>query len=369
MISVLMFSACLADQSLGQRANRVLGKLYNSYTTYLGFPRRDLSAHHRELVNALAQDMKVERAEVHAQDQLVAIKGPHATGNRIYLSDAWFNTWKHSPDVQKFVIGHELAHVGQVHAPIRALGSILALALGIYGVEAASYYTGVSAYADAICTSYLPILSQRQRSFFGHMILMLTGGTVGVAAAQKLIRMQELEADRCVLEKLGPIHGYDVVRRGAAEYFKPLQGFEPQQRGWFARHPHSGDRLRALGLEKSVSQEAGASLEKLLEDRASMRVECALCSEDDTEKTVIMCYRMSKNWEKIIGEARICSVHQDIAHALCKKLGTDRYIQLFTRILAANEQGNAVTSEVISTCHRAISDECALIALCLQEQV
>jgi hypothetical protein len=285
----------------------------------------------------------------------------------MYLTDQWFEQGKCEPFAQKFVIGHELVHVDEAHSFLR-LSCLYGITFGsAYLLKKLSNYTTISEKADKFFDEYFPHLPYR--SMFGNVYLGFVGFIVGMIATTKLMRAQEFEADWNALEKMGPVYGHDTVRQGAAEFFSSNPGFEPQVvRHVFSTHPHSGDRLRALGLKKEVSQDAAALIQPLLEDRVDLRIQCIASPKDDEEQNLLATRRLAKNWQKILRAVRICSVHQDVAKNYCEQLNSLSYVELFNKkfqnIIAVQAPEEANQQFLYEN---AIKSECNTIALALQE--
>ena len=159
-------------------------------------------------------------------------------------------------------------------------------------------------------------------------------------------------------------------------------GFEPFIRNLNSTHPHSGDRLRALGLSAKVSEEAGAQLRQLLEDRVKIRLDLLCCPLKDEERSAVLIHRFRNNWTQIWYAGRLCSVHPREACKVIETLGDGQtYQELFRELLTAlkrDEQGKegnsssellAVVSnaETITLYETAIMQECATIGAVLRE--
>lgn len=364
----LLFSFCLADQGfrLGKFANGLVGEFSEYAKQSSGQPSTALEPENEAIVQEVAKVMKIDKVKVRSHQPSFAMTGPHANGDVIYLTDQWFKEGKHAPFVQKFVIGHELVHVDEAHSFLR-LSCLYGLTFGsAYLLKKLSDYTTLSEKTDHFVEQHFPHVPYR--TMFGKAYLGFAGFILGMIATTKLMRAQEFEADWNALEKMGPVYGHDKVRQGAAEFFSSNPGFEPHLvRHVFSTHPHSGDRLRALGLKKEASQDAADLIQPLLEERVDLRIQCIACPEHDEEQKLLVTHRLAKNWQKILRAVRICSVHQDVAKNYCEQLNSVRYVELFSKkfqdIIAVqpSEEKNQQLYE------NAIESECNSIALGLQE--
>ncbi len=366
----MSFFLCSANASFSARrlCNGILGNLVEGLFKLANQQSGTLSSAHEEFVRSVAKEMNIEGVDVYAYHPLRAYLGPHCLGNNLYFSDDWFNTYKKAPLSQKFVIAHELAHVEKAHVLPRVMFQFGIPLIGWYLFRKLDKHYKLSEKAYASLEEHTPWISKSYREvgcdFFIYSNIVSACYRLGALLASKLSRSQEFEADAIALERLAPLYGADEIREAAADFFKTVEGFEPDLKSPLSTHPHSGERLRELGLKKSVSEEAGALIYSLLEKRVHLRIECILCPEEDEEQNIITVYRFTNNWTKLVQAARICSVHQDVAQKCIEGLHAETYLALFKELIESMN----ISDEDKAEYEEAIKDNCETIILCLQEK-
>ena len=255
----------------------VIGSAFNKLSGFLGHSSESLLKPENEaLVHAVAQQMGLtEKFSVYARPGM----GPHATGDRIYFDDAWFEKYKNSPEVLRFIIGHELAHVENHDVPKRHFLRMAALLA-----------CPVVAYV-LMNNSPLPrLFYNNKREYPMKMdgldaLAFSLGMTGGILMHLKVCRMQEFEADKFSLEKLKDAYDSESLVQGAGTYFSEVTSFAPYSffESCFATHPHSRERLQALIFPESSSVKAGEKMIPLLK-RLHMRLFCSLFGDFNVQE-------------------------------------------------------------------------------------
>ena len=392
MILKLHLVMCLSLSSALQAANQdsaltslndFLGKAFQAYNSLKGYRSGTLKPENEQLVRAIATDMNIKEFGVHAYAAALKATGPHTIGNDVFFDDEWFKEWAHYPYVQRFIIAHELGHVEKSHLVARVLSQFGTAAMSTVFLYKAGRALGLSPKVDTFFAKQTPWLSSAARSFLGKLFLFNASMRLVKPLASYVYRKQEFDADAFALEKLGPLYGNELIVQGAADYFKSAPGFEASARYINSTHPHSGDRIRAMGLSAKVSEEAGVQLIQLIKDRVKIRIDLICCPPPDDEQLVVLDYRFRKNWTHIMQVSRLCSVHPIEAQKVIENIGAgQQYRDLFHGTVhdlkvAEEAKGEDARHEVLSCLsvaqrvkdyETAIVKECELIGAVLREQ-
>lgn len=392
MILVLRIAFCLslslALQATSQGSplrslNGVLGKAYQTFDALRGYKSSTLKPENEQLVRSIAEEMNIEGFGVKAYAEAFKWQGPHALGNDVFFGDAWFSEWADYPHARRFIIGHELAHVEKSHSVERVLSLYGPAVIGTFFLHKACTALGISPKVDTFFAQQAPWLPSAARSVLGKLFLWNLSKSLSQPIASYVYRKQELEADAYAIEKLAPFYGREALVQGAADFLKKMAGFEHFIREINSTHPHSGDRLRALGLSAKVSEEAGSQITPLLRDRVKIRLDLICCPAKDEEQLVVLTYRFNKNWDRIVQAGRLCSVHATEAQKSVDALGDAQpYLELFRatmndRKIAEDGKGESAQAELLSSIacaqsekevyESAIAQEVAFIAQFLKD--
>lgn len=361
--------------------NGLVGKLAHGLFELSGKPSGVLNPAHEELVYSVAQELSMPVGKAWACHESHKMYGPRTIGNDVYLSDEWFEAWKHNPLAQKFVLAHELAHAEHVDSLKRVTFFNATALVSAYLMYKACQYSKISEKADAWSARILPSwIGPAWRANLGKAALVGIGYDIGGLCLLQLARSQEFAADARAFEKLIPHHGRKELETAAADFFLVSPGFEPSARGPLSTHPHSGDRLRALGFSKALSEEAAEKIPQLLKARVQLRFDFFISRSVDVQRQLQT--DLEKNWLQIYQAARLCSVHQDVARSTSEALDGATYRDMFARLVDdfMSDPGNKDyrdnyltdlqrVEEASRSNQQAFVTECSNLVLILQEKM
>ena len=139
------------------------------------------------------------------------------------------------------------------------------------------------------------------------------------------------------MDRLTRFYGRDALIRGAAISLTEGGSFSARYSwygNWTKKHPHTRERLRALGMSEEFSEKEGKNL--LLTLKEMIRNLAAYCClELQDESSIMVKYLM--NTDMRIG-ALLTSVHSNVANRYAKKIHQLSLVQVFSDILAYLKQ-------------------------------
>ncbi len=280
-----------------------------------------LKPEYEQLIRDLAQKMGITTDfQVFAYPASYKCMGPHCLGDRLYFDDEWFTKWADYPQVQRFIIGHELAHAEKKHIPlgwVYRLGFFIALVTLLMIIGA--------------------VWSRRRRSNklimggFSEMLIIFSGAAILISGFGMLwfARHMEYEADAVALKLLSSSYSTHTIAEGAALYFAQMCPFTKHTvlQKIFETHPHPLDRLSRMPVPKKVSKDAVAKVVPLIKKR--MIIRALLLHEACTidEFTTI--------WQSICQAVRLCSITDQTKKTLLSSLNKEELSLLFKDLIGS----------------------------------
>lgn len=302
----------------------ILSSLNIGYGTFIHKIRRlfsseidnKLKSEHEKKIRDIAHKMGISAdILIHAYPPEYKFLGPHCVGNRLYFDDEWFDDWAEYPQVQRFIIGHELVHAEKNHLPLRWIFRVV-LILG--------------ALLLCVLVGIIYRLRSRQSNTgsFIDTFIMVGGAAVLLSLFGMfwISRQQEYEADASALELLGPHYGADTIAEGAALYFAKKCSFAQYSvlQKCIATHPHVLDRLKRMPVLKEISQQAVPNVLPLIKGQMVLR---ALGLYQDAVLGV------APNWDELIRTVRLSTIDKETRLALLSFLDKNELMALFKSLL------------------------------------